>query len=325
MLVYGGHRFDKHGVLGRGTFGQVEKVRAVGSRHGLFAAAKYFNSRASTDAEILREIRMFQKFCRIYTSNCNNVGPGIAKVTPALYFFGKNRSLCSKYVLMMPLASCTLLNAISSHTLNEKSKWNIVRDLLRAFKVLQTMKICHLDITANNVLMYNGLAQLGDFGAARSYRHLNKTTSLRARTTEYNESPEMMTNLHVKCKKKNCRTSCRWVAQAARWVARNRKKNRSASDYVMNDLWSLYVLGLHMFSESIDVICALRRHNELRAMHGCLRTSLDEWVKGACTEFGASDNVTAWLRFTLISDPELRPKRQDAQNYLLKLNVGASQ
>ena len=66
----------------------------------------------------------------------------------------------------------TIEDLVSSKNLSEEGVLQYFKQILKAFKYLNSQKIIHRDVKPKNILIHNGQVKLADFGVAKTMDNL---------------------------------------------------------------------------------------------------------------------------------------------------------
>lgn len=125
-------------------------------------------SKSDSDSDIV-----FEKIENKNNNNnaCNN---SVLKVEKNRLKTRAPKSLKLLFIQMEFCESKTLREAIDENRLDEKSKWEIINQIIEALIYIHNKKLIHRDLKPSNIfLMSNNIVKVGDFGLATSINFLD--------------------------------------------------------------------------------------------------------------------------------------------------------
>ncbi|CAG12655.1 unnamed protein product, partial [Tetraodon nigroviridis] len=144
--------FTNLGLLGRGSFGEVYKVRSNkdGRQYAVKRSAHRFRGNSERNRSV-REARNHERLCP----------------HPHILNFESAWKKCGRLYIQTELCSTSLLLHVENQPLglDEPTAWGYLCDLLSALEHLHSQGFVHLDLKPANVLVTpSGRLKLGDFG-----------------------------------------------------------------------------------------------------------------------------------------------------------------
>jgi serine/threonine protein kinase len=157
--------------LGRGTYGEVSKVRETST--GTLYAQKVIRitdprSRARVEAEVASEVSIMQRLRHLHIAS--------------VQFHVREENEFS--IIMLPVAECDLHWFLMRCTETRYPKHSLVfltswfGCLVSALAFAHAQQVKHEDIKPTNILIKDHQPYLSDFGCAKDFSHLDSSTSM---------------------------------------------------------------------------------------------------------------------------------------------------